>query len=264
MVADEYDFPHHLASYWGVGVLGRTHAVSAATGWLAGCAGLTAVGWPPSGHAVVVGATVAAGCALLPDVDHPESTIARTLGPVTGLLADGVNAGSRWLRGRSCQHCAARPTRGGHRAVTHTGVFAAAVGLLLSLAGWWFGPPAGLTVVWLAAGLAARAVLSRRQRGALGAAGIATLIAAAAASGPAGWWWIGLPVTWGVLAHSLGDSATMSGAPLAWPLQVRGCRWTPLGTPRWLRFRTSGSGELLVWWLLVVAGLTAAGYLVAG
>lgn len=257
------DFPQPATSGRGVGVLGRTHSVSAATGWLVGCAGLTAVGWTPSGHAVLVGGVVAAGCALLPDVDHPQSTIARTLGPVTGLLADGVHAGSRWLRGRSCRHCAARPPRGGHRAITHTALFAVAVGLALTVAGWLAGPPAGLAVVWLAAGLAARAVLSRRQRGALGAAGVATVVTAAAASGPAGWWWIGAPVAWGVLAHSLGDSATVSGAPLAWPLRVRGCRWAPLGTPRRLRFRTSGRGELVVWWALLLVCAGSGAYLLA-
>ncbi|MFI7073541.1 metal-dependent hydrolase [Micromonospora sediminicola] len=263
MVADRCDFPPHAASGRGVSVLGRTHAVSAVAGWLGGCAVLTAAGWTPGMYPVVVGGVVAAGAALLPDIDHPESTISRTLGPVTGLLAAAVHAASRWVRWRTCRHCAARPPRGGHRAATHTALFALAVGALLALTGWLAGSAAGLAVVWATAGLAARAVLSRRQRGALGAAGIATAAACVAAGAPGGWWWIGLPVAWGILAHSLGDAATVSGAPLLWPLRVRGCRWAAVGTPRWVRFRTGAAGERVVWWLLVLSGLVTGGYLLA-
>jgi membrane-bound metal-dependent hydrolase YbcI (DUF457 family) len=245
-------------------VLGRTHALSGAAGWLGCCTALAAAGHPPAGSIAVVGALVSAGFALAPDIDHPQSTIARTLGPITRLAARAVARLAGGLRAASCDHCGRLPSRGGHRAATHTVVFAAAAGWAATAAAVLFGAPAGLVAVWLATGLAARAMLSPRQRGTLGAVTLATLITAAVAvmTGPS-WWWIGLPVAWGTLAHSLGDAATRSGAPLAWPLRIRGCRWQPLGTPRWLRFRTGGPAEQGIWAALAVGTAAGTGYLLA-
>lgn len=262
MVADGCDFPHYLCPDRGVGVLGRTHVVSAVAGWLAGCAAVTAAGWQPDPAVVAAGGLVAAGCALLPDIDHPEATISVSLGPVTGLFADGVAWLSGRARGWSCRHCRTAPRRGGHRAITHTGLFAVLVGLVLSLAAWRW-PAVGPVVVWTATALTGRAMLSRRRRRNLVVAGYATAAAVLAAGSVGSWWWVGVPVAWGTLAHCLGDAATLSGAPLAWPLRVRGCRWTPLGTPRRLRFRTGRSGERRVWWALLLVCAGSGAYLLA-
>ncbi|AEV86840.1 hypothetical protein ACWT_5822 [Actinoplanes sp. SE50] len=59
---------------------------------------------------------------------------------------------------------------------------------------------------------------------------------------------------WGWLAHNLGDALTLSRVPLLWPLRIRGCRWTPVGTPRWMRFRTGSGIETVVVWMLAVTG----------
>jgi membrane-bound metal-dependent hydrolase YbcI (DUF457 family) len=241
--------------------MGRTHALSGGAGWLASCAVLTAVGHAPHASTVIVGGLISAGFALLPDVDHPQSTIARTLGPVTGLISVGVSAGAVRLRVASCSHCADRPARGGHRQVTHTAVFAVALGLVVGVAGWLAGARAGLPVVWIATGLAARAMLTRRQRGALGAVLLASFVTAVVyvTAGPS-WWWIGVPVAWGTLAHSLGDAATRYGAPLVWPVRIRGCRWARVGTPGWARFSTGGLVERAVWVLLLVGTVGGFGY----
>lgn len=246
-------------------MMGRTHTLSGAVGWLGGCAALTAAGVAPSPTVVVVGAAVSAGAALLPDVDHPGSTIARTLGPVTELLSAGVAYGAAVLRTSSCQHCDAGPDRGGHRAVTHTVLFAVALGAVLCVAGWLFGPWAGIPVVWLASGLAARSLFTRRQRGMFGAVLIASFAAVAVLVMPhPGWWWIGLPVAWGCVAHCFGDALTISGCPLWWPLRIRGCRWRAVGSPRILRFRTGSLAEVVVWWLLWAGGVAAFGWLWVG
>src|SRR5688572_19788130 len=129
-------------------MMGKSHSLSGAVGWLAGCAALAAVGHPASGRAAIVGALVSAGFALAPDVDHPQSTIARTLGPVTRLIATGVAFAAARIRTSSCDHCERRPRRGGHRALTHTGVGAVGLGGLLSLTGLLFGAYVGLAVVW--------------------------------------------------------------------------------------------------------------------
>jgi len=246
-------------------MMGRTHALSGAAGWITGCAALTAAGHTPDLRTVAFGSAIAAGHALLPDIDHPGSTIARSLGPVTRIVAAGVHRFAAWLRTASCGHCRRRPDRGGHRAVTHTGLFAFAAGLCAGLLGWLSGWVAAAFVVGLSAALAVRAMTSRRQRGAFGAAAAGLLSGGAlwvTSADVASWWWIGVPVAWGTLAHSLGDAVTKSGAPLLWPVRVRGCRWWGVGTPRWMRFRTGGGVERVVWVLLLVGAVGGFGCLV--
>ncbi|RKR92738.1 LexA-binding, inner membrane-associated putative hydrolase [Micromonospora pisi] len=246
-------------------MLGRTHALSGATGWVAGCAAATAVGAAPSMQVMVVGGLVSAGMAIFPDIDHPQSTIARTLGPVTGLVARGIAAGASRLRSASCDHCATGRRKGGHRQLTHTALFALALGGLVSLAGWLAGARVGLVVVWVAVGLAARVLLSRRQRGTLGAVLIASVVTAAVAvTTEMPWWWLGGPVAWGTFAHSLGDAATKYGAPLWWPARIRGCRWARVGMWEPLRFTTGDTVERVVWWFLLFSSIGGTSYVLTG
>ena len=70
--------------------MGRTHATSGAVAFLAALPVLT---WADDSHGpvtVAVGALTAAGGAMLPDLDHPQATIARSLGPATRLLSELV------------------------------------------------------------------------------------------------------------------------------------------------------------------------------
>ena len=73
---------------------------------------------------------------------------------------------------------------------------------------------------------------------------------------------------WGMTMHeatisewlvAVGDAVTESGAPLLWPLPLRGRRWYPVGSPRALRFRTGGRVEAL----LVAPALTVATFVLA-
>ena len=61
---------------------------------------------------LIAGALVCAGAAMLPDLDHPSATIAQTFGPLTWGLSKAVN----WLAG-------------GHRAATHSLLFAIGAGV---------------------------------------------------------------------------------------------------------------------------------------
>ena len=262
-------------------MLGKSHALSGAVGWVAGSSLLAMAGHAPPGSVVLLGAVVSTGFALLPDVDHPGSTVSRTLGPITGLLSAGVAGGAAALRRSSCAHCAGIADRGGHRAVTHTAVFAVTLGLIVAVLGWVFGTAAISAVVGFGAWLAAHTALSSKWRARIGdmvlpgkfrfhnrsahriTAAVGALLVAVGFAGVAandagvGWWWLGLAVFWGCLAHDLGDSLTLSGCPLMWPLQVRGCRWTSVGTPRWMRFRTGSRVEAVVVGLLTAAGVGA-------
>lgn len=183
---------------------------------------------------LAAGAVVTAGAAMLPDFDHPSSTIARTFGWPTQLLAQLVAAKA-----------------GGHRRGTHSLLFCVLAGIVagvLMLLG-----PAGQTVaVVLPLGLGARALGWTRTRPAdnlvtfLVCAGLAIGFAAAV---NLAW----LPAAWalGCLAHLLGDACTNSGVPFLWPSRRMYGVVLPLRLQgRWhlvpLRIRTGGAGELLV------------------
>jgi membrane-bound metal-dependent hydrolase YbcI (DUF457 family) len=263
-------------------MMGRSHALSGGVGWLAGSALLTAAGHAPSAVAVAAGAAVSTGMALLPDLDHPDSTVARTLGPLTRWIASGVAGTAARIRTGSCRHCLTGRDRGGHRGITHTALGAVVLGVGAGVLGWAVGRTAALWIIGLSVWLAVHAALSSRTRARIGdiilpgrfrylgkrahrfaAAVGAVLVAAAfvalidASPAAGGWWWIGLAVFWGCLAHSLGDALTFSAVPLCWPVRIRGCRWTPVGTPRWMRFRTGSATETVVVWLMVAAGVAS-------
>jgi hypothetical protein len=153
-----------------------------------------------------------------------------------------------------------------HRALTHTAVGALATGVLVAYTCARLGQPAALVVVALAVALAVRGVVPTKWRGTLGAA-VAGAVAAGLAFrlGPtSGWWWLGVPAGFGVLAHIVGDGLTKSAVPLLWPAKIRGCRWFPCGSPRWLRFRTGGRVERWLVGPLMVAALAGSLWVLAG
>src|SRR5262249_47428211 len=74
-------------------VMGHTHAIPGAVLWLAagGMVDRFAPALAAHGAAeTAAAALVCAGAAMLPDLDHPNSTVAHALGPVTHLLARGL------------------------------------------------------------------------------------------------------------------------------------------------------------------------------
>ncbi|REF98137.1 LexA-binding, inner membrane-associated putative hydrolase [Asanoa ferruginea] len=269
-------------------MMGKSHALSGAVGWLGGCAGLVAAGHPVGPVAVVAGAVVSSGFALLPDIDHPGSTVSRTLGPVTRLISRSVSDAAGAFGKATCDHCDRRPGQGGHRLITHTVPFALAVFAIAALAGRVWGVTTSVVIVgfavWLATHTALRPntraeiidalipgqVRGKRARkyaaalGSLVAAAVVALAVREVAEPGASWWWVGLAAGWGTLAHSLGDSLTHWGSPLFWPARIRGCTWRTVGTPRWMRFRAGGAVER---WLVAPAmglfGLGAAYLLLA-
>ncbi len=258
-------------------MMGRSHALSGLVTWLGGCAITAAAGASVADHVIATGAVVSAGFALLPDLDHPGSTVSRTLGPVTEALSGMVSRSAVMVRASSCRHCASRPF-GGHRGLTHTAAGSAFTGLLVTACATIWPRIAALIVVGFGVWLAAHTALSSRQRARIGdmvlpgrfrylskgthrfAAAVGSLLLAVAAAfllvDPAvtSWWWLGAAVAWGCTVHSLGDALTYSAVPLCWPVRIRGCRWTAVGTPRWMRFRTGSRAETAVVVLLLLAG----------
>jgi membrane-bound metal-dependent hydrolase YbcI (DUF457 family) len=230
---------------------GPTHAMSGLLAW----AGVSVAGvWhglPLSPHTWAVGATLATGAALLPDIDHPQSTIARTFGPASELLSRGMH---------ELSHAVYRTTRtrrdsnrhGGHRGLTHTLVFGVFAGLgtitAVNANQQWALP----TLLFVFCGLAVRGLLHEwTPRG----DALAVTLLTAVLTGVLWHWvtlapgqaeWCGIAVITGCVAHYLGDAVTEQGCPILWPLPVLGRTWFPVAPPKVMRMRTGGRVELLV------------------
>lgn len=240
-------------------MMARSHALSGAAGWL----GLCAAAGPlldlhPTPVTVTAGAVVACGAAIAPDIDHPGSTMARSLGPITRIAARIVSWLSDAVRDGTCEHCDTPGTHG-HRTLTHTALFALVVGVALCLAGRQWGLSVAAWIVGIGAAAAVLGLL--RGKGtwpASAVSGVAVGVGVHWLGDGIDWWWLGLPVGVGMLLHTLGDALTEHGVPVLWPLRIRGCRWRRVGTPEWMRFRTGGAVEALVGALMLAGGGYAA------
>jgi membrane-bound metal-dependent hydrolase YbcI (DUF457 family) len=180
-------------------MMARTHAVSAIPPALAvggavfGLAGLDLAAF----------AVCAAGAALINDLDHPDSTIARTFGPLTVALAHAV----RWASG-------------GHRRGTHCLLGIALIGAAFGYAAGY--PLAARVGATLLLGLALDAVLAGTSLIKSIARFGASWAAVWALTGYGlDWWWLGWAAALGALAHSAGDSLTPGGVPWFYPFSRR-------------------------------------------
>lgn len=188
-------------------MMGRTHATSGAVAFLLLVPPLRAMGVDLGGVGVGVGAVAAAGAAMIPDLDHPRASIARALGPVTGLLAR-ITA----------------KISGGHRHGTHSLiglVITVALSVGVALVG---GIAVGLELSFLAA-LASAAIQFKLTKSVV-LHTVMCLIAGIVLTGLS--IWHDIPVTVlpiavgiGVAAHIAGDCLTEEGCPLLWPVRWR-------------------------------------------
>lgn len=221
-------------------MMGRTHAL---TGWCAGLAISPLLGADTLVEAVVVSSTTA-GYALLPDLDHPGARASRLLGPFT--------KGISWLLRRSSgalYQVTKGPRdergKGTHRHLSHTVLFAAALGGLTALATQLGGGYAVAVVVLFGLLLAEDALGDWLLPIAVGAtvwwisqAGPDVLSGLEAMSG-----WLGIAVAVGCFTHCLGDALTKSGCPFLFPLPIAGETWYEIRPPKWLRFSTGKKVE---------------------
>jgi membrane-bound metal-dependent hydrolase YbcI (DUF457 family) len=237
-------------------MLGRSHAVSGA---VAGLALPAALGMNVPNPLVVAGAAITAGAALLPDLDCDGGLATRSLGPVTKLIAEALEAVSvvvyRATRGRKDKH-----RDGAHRTLTHTLAFAAILGFsvagLCSLPGE-VGRWSTLGVLYLCLLLALRGLPPVNSH-------ITDLFTAAALTALA-WWllpavvngvYLGSAMAAGCVVHLVGDAITEAGVPALWPIPLAGRTWRPLGIPRFLRFRAGGWFEtVIVYPALLIAAI---------
>lgn len=248
-------------------MMGVNHAMSGAVVGLAVAGfGPGLVGAEATAGTVLTFAATTAGAALLPDLDHPSSIATRRFSAASCLA-------SRLVRPLSALVYKATRTdqdrgTGAHRGLTHTVLGAVALGAAVSLASATVGTPVlvGTLFVCLALAIKGLDALVPGPPSLAIAAGLTVAIDQYLPGGTAGTaGWLGGAVTFGMLVHMLGDAVTESGAPLLWPLRIRGRRWYPVGILRPLRFRTGGPVEvLLVAPALLVAVLVMATTAVPG
>ncbi|MCK1798110.1 metal-dependent hydrolase [Streptomyces sp. XM4193] len=234
-------------------MMGPAHSLSGATAWLGAGAVAAALDRPMPWTVLVVGALICAGAALAPDLDHKSATISRAFGPFSKILCGVVDKLSAAVfnatRGK-----AERKRSGGHRTLTHTWIWAVMVGAGFSVAAVTGGRWAVLVILFIHMVLAVEGLLWRMARVSsdvlvwlLGAATAWILAEVLDQPGNGANWlfgaegqeymWLGLPIVLGAIVHTIGDSITISGCPMLWPLPIARKRWYPLGTPRFMRFR---------------------------
>lgn len=196
-------------------MLGKTHAVSGAAGWLAAAPALSsALGNPLTPAELAVGTVACAGAALIPDLDHPQATIAQTFGPVSAIAARVTSV-----------------VAGGHRQGTHSLLFVGLFGALCYFIG--IGAEAAdsntpaIVLMFLLASFAFRGMnlvppsTSRQMKGLVVIVQAALLTWAMTLIMPESWWWLGIAGALGALIHLLGDALTPEGVPFFWPLRGR-------------------------------------------
>ena len=235
-------------------MLGRDHALTGAVAFAALASSLHA------GQAyLAAGVVLTAGAGVLPDIDHPDSTIARSFGFLTEWFA--------WLVAR---------LSGGHRHGTHSvvgiAVFTAgaygAGRFQLSgpksvaaghLAFSWHIVPAALVLALLYSS-ALRALRVGGHHGDLlgiAAAAVTCFTGADLTQLAVGPWHVPLLAAatgLGCAAHIAGDELTHGGCPLLWPVSMHEFHLLP----RPLQITTAKFGETRVIFPLLVAGLAVA------
>jgi membrane-bound metal-dependent hydrolase YbcI (DUF457 family) len=240
-------------------MMGPSHALSGAAVWLAGSWALnTYTEYHQSPLEIAVGTAVCAGAALLPDLDlsgrvstgQGGAIVAKAFGRVGLFVAEVVEKASLAVyRLTSLRNDPRRDN--GHRTLTHTLPFAAAMGALTTWACSAGGVWAVMAVLFLMVGLALRGLFHRVAER-LGWIPI-TLLSAGAAFGtwvylPAdrGYPLLGIAVGVGCVVHVLGDIITRAGVPIFWPLPTGRRLWRMVGMPNVLAITAGSRVETLL------------------
>lgn len=222
-----------------------------------GAAGIALLGLIPGLMAndvtLATGIFAGAGAALLPDWDHEKATVATTFGWFSKKIAGKIEGISAFIylatrSGRDARR------QGGHRTLTHTFLFAIAIGILTV-----WGSVNNLIVnnivlfILMCLGLRGLFPKTTRKNGKLFLYSAASLLPLSMYIGiipslPA--LSLGIMISVGSAIHSMGDCLTNSGAPLMFPIPIRRQIWYRFRTP--IRFSTGTSkGRMIEKWIKV-------------
>lgn len=221
-------------------MMGHQHALGGVAAWLAALPVVHAATGPLTPGQAALGAVLAAGGGMVPDLDQRGSTVGRTYGPVTNVLARAVGF-----------------IAGGHRNGTHSLLGLAVTGALVfvvATTGWQW------ATVWLMLGVGIRGLRKGKHPwyaaiGLAGFAGMVTLLVAAADVDPV----VALVggVTLGAASHVALDGLTPQGVPLLWPFSKRRFSIPLVTTGSWSSPFVTGALTALVcllgWLTLVTA-----------
>lgn len=227
-------------------MMGSSHA---ATGALTGVLCVSAFG----GDLITVaaGAVLGAGAALVSDLDHGNSCATLAHGPFTKIPSRILVALSKfsYRNTRTAWEKSHLPNHdpGGHRYLTHTGIFAAVAGLA-TYGGSIFWP-VRLVIEFLLISFAVRGLCQALPgsnkidkwpvRSIVSAAGAWLL--------PVSPILLGALMTVGILTHIVADSLTKAGTPILWPVKIRGQRWCRLRTPITITTGKSRAEPIISW-----------------
>jgi membrane-bound metal-dependent hydrolase YbcI (DUF457 family) len=251
-------------------MMGPSHALSGAAGWLTGSLALQQVGGiHQTPVQLAVGTVMCAGGALWPDMDmsgrvtrnQGGATVAHTFGVFSLFVAECVEKLSLGIyhvtRGRR------DPDRdNGHRTFTHTLPFTIGTGLGVFELCLHYGKPAVLGILFFTFAMALRGMFETWAQRAgwlivTITAAVATFAAYDRLPGGRGYPILGLALGVGSLIHILGDMLTRHGCPVLWPIAVGGRRWKCVGLPDAVAVRVGGKVEVYVlrtaFWLVTIA-----------
>lgn len=233
-----------------IGVMGKSHAL---VGTTFGVLFAGALGDAPLAVRLLL-IPVTGGAALLPDMDHPSSRVARSLGPVTKIIAKGVASASLSVYHATRTELDVADRHSGHRTVTHSLAGCLIFGLI-ALAAVGINPYAGTVLLALLVGLLAQGFKSIGTGFTLTGGAVSWWVLTHDHS----WWWVfPVAVTVGAAAHLVaGDYLTNSGVPLLWPMVINGRRWTLLRAPATFSTGTPFESHVVTPLLFVTLGLSA-------
>lgn len=234
-------------------VMGITHSMHGMAAGLAVSNLAPVLGQPMNIPTALTLGGLCAGAAIAPDLDHPGATASRSLGVVSAIGSALVQTLSATVYART-RTKKDRDNASGHRGITHTPFGPPGLGLIFggipAIAGIW-GPMPGtwatLVVIWLFLVWALRALPPEHSalRDYITASVLTGGAYLALSSTYAGVMplFIGLAVGFGAWVHALGDCITDYGAPLLFPLVIKGERWRAVGPPEALRFKAGKTVE---------------------
>lgn len=217
-----------------------------------GAAGMALIGLTPYVFAgdllLLLAIFLSAGYALWPDMDHPKALAATTWGFVSKWFANIVETISQWIYYATKTRKDVN-RRGGHRTLTHTFMFALLSGACTFFASENIYAKCFIIFFGLCLGLRGLFPKTTNKTGKVFVYLLASLIPAYMFVGEIEIFTnfqLALIVTIGSAIHSLGDCLTDSGAPLLWPLPIKGQVWYRFKVPEHFRFSTgSADGEYI-------------------
>jgi hypothetical protein len=248
-------------------MMGSTHATTG------GFVGVAVVGLSGGGPvAMAAGAVLGAGAALVSDLDHGNSCATLSHGPFTVIPSKILIWISRmtYRHSRTGWEKSHRPSHdpGGHRYLTHTGIFAVFAGALtIALSITW---PSQMAVEFFLISFAIRGLCQ-----ALPGSNKIDKWPARTVASLAGSWFLmigyghmvinpillGVIVSAGIFTHIGADALTKAGVPVLWPITIRGQKWCRLRAPKTI---TTGKGraEPIISWVSMIGGIILGLYLV--